>query len=75
MNQIVPSAFKRMTYVGKEGDVSSVVHSITYGTRKAGEEMFVHASDLQSSPTLWVETPDYVPPKKRKQKVEEDAIE
>jgi hypothetical protein len=79
MNQILPSAFKRMTYIGNEGNVTSVVDNIAYGTRKIGDEMFVHASDLQSRPTLWIETVEYMPPKPktsgRKKKVEDDVVE
>lgn len=79
MNQILPTAFKRMTYVGSEGVVSSVVDNIDYGTRKAGDEMFVHVLDLENTIELWVETANYIPPKlktsRRKNKVTEDATE
>ena len=74
MNQITDNAFQRLTYVGPEQKVNSVLANIDYGVRKPGTVMYVHLTDVQSSPTLWVKPEDYVavePVKKKKRKADD----
>ncbi len=75
MNQILPHAFKRMTYIGPTGTVKTAVDNISYGHRVQGEPMFVHYLDLKNSPKFWVETSEYVPPKKPRRRKSADATE